>query len=534
MKCKKIFSIVCVSLLILIFSGIHAFAGNSPKDRPNILFIMTDQQRYDALSIAGNTVLETPNLDRLARQGAYFRNAYTPCAVCAPARSSILTGCTVENTGMRTNDRAYYYDKEAVMTMPTFDEILNENGYHCEYYGKWHSQTSHTAVYKNPKQAAKNGKSVFGHGGQRFVHLDYLDEKEPIRDLKVGELYDTMTKRPYKTDTLDKHHGMTDAELKATNERFPQSDMHGELEILKENSLTAFQAKETIEAIERLKDKTFSITCSFHFPHAPMLPPEPYYSMYPAEDMVPPVSIADDMKNSPYKSANGRLRTPEYSDPEKIKYMISNYYGLVKEIDDWVGKILETLDELGLAENTLVIFTSDHGEMLGAHGLREKNIFYEESAHIPLMIRFPGKIESNTTVDGYVSTVDLFATIMDYLKIGEHQSDGKSLRGLVEGTDTAHGQYVVTEWNYRGDISPNYMIVKGGWKLMIPYSKSSKVINAMYDLSNDPHEMNNLLGSNPEKELYEERAENLRECLLEWLKKNNSKHVQGVEERDLI
>lgn len=519
-----------ILIVLLSLAAISVQAG----ERKNLLFIMTDQQRYDALSIAGNKVLETPNLDRLAEQGAWFRSAYTPCAVCAPARSSILTGCTVENTGMRRNDRAYDYEEEEVMSMPTFDEILSEKGYSCEYYGKWHSHSSHTEIYTNPKQAALNGKSIFGHGGQRYVHLDYLDGTEPVRELKQGELYGTMTKRPYRTDPLDKHHGWTAEELKASGKRFPQCDMHGELMIDKDNSLTAFQAKETIEALERLKDKPFSITCSFHFPHAPMLPPEPYYSMYPAEDMTVPFSISDDMKNSPYAKANGRMDNPEYADPELIKYMISNYYGLVKEIDDWVGVILDKLDELGLAENTLVIFTSDHGEMLGAHGLREKNVFYEESSHIPLILRFPGEIQENTTVDGYVSLVDLFATIMDYLDLEEKPSDGSSLRDLMEGRDTEHGEYVVTEWNYRGDIAPNYMIVKGGWKLMIPYSKSSTVINAMYDLNNDPFEMNNLLGSNPERELYQERAEELRSCLLEWLEKNNSRHYKGVKERDLI
>ncbi|MHC4534396.1 MAG: sulfatase-like hydrolase/transferase [Planctomycetota bacterium] len=510
----------------------QSFGGKG--DKTNLLFIMTDQQRSDTLSIAGNTVLETPNLDRLAKQGAFFKNAYTPCAVCAPARASILTGHIVEHTGAKTNAKAYYIVEDGLMSMPTFDEILTEHGYHCEYYGKWHTVSSHSEVYKNPVKEAKNGKSIFGPGGQRHVYMDYLDKRDLKREPKSGELTDKFTARPYRTDPLDKHHGMTDAELKASKVKYPQCDLHGELKMNKENTITAFQAKQTIEAIERLKDKPFSITCSFHFPHAPMLPPEPYYSMYPAEDMVPPASISDDMVNSPYRTANGRLANPEYADPQKIKYMISNYYGLVKEIDDWVGTILNTLEKHGLTEKTLVIFTSDHGEMLGAHGLREKNVFYEESAHIPLLIRLPGKINSNTRVNGYVSLVDLFPTILDYLEMGAHKSDGKSLRGLIEGTDKEHGKYVVTEWDYRGDISPNYMIIKDGWKLIIPYSTSSKVINAMYDLNADPYEMNNLIGKNPNRQRYAEKTEELRACLLEWLKKNHSKHYKGVKERELI
>ena len=192
------------------------------------------------------------------------------------------------------------------------------------------------------------------------------------------------------------------------------------------------------------------------------------------------------------------------------------------------------LDELGLTENTLVIFTSDHGEMLGAHGMREKNVFYEESSHIPLLIRFPHNIEKNTLVKGYISNIDLFATILDYLKIKEHPSDGKSLRGLIDKKDKEHGKYVVTEWNYRGDVTSNYMVLKDGWKLLVPYSQTSKVINAMYNLNNDPHEINNLIGKNPDRKQYEAKAEELRGCLLEWLKKNNSKFYDGVKERKLI
>jgi arylsulfatase A-like enzyme len=518
--------------LLLLAMVVISFSAIAQK-KTNIL---TDQQQYKALSIAGNSVVETPNLDKLAKSGAYFKNAYTPMAVCGPARSAILTGMTVESTGVNTNAKTYFYNETPVMTTPTFDEILTENGYHCEYYGKWHVMSNHSEVYKNPKKQSENGKSIFQHGGQNHVYMDYLNENFPQRGLKEGEFYDTFVKRPYKPDPIDSYYGKTyEVVQKDDKKRRSQPNLHGELKVPAKHTITAYQAKETIAAIERLRDTTFSITLSIHMPHAPMTPSKPYYSMYPVEDMIPPFSIHDDMENSPYKTANGRMGLPEYSDPEKIKYMISNYYGIIKEIDDWIGKILKTLDDNNLTDDTLIIFTSDHGEMLGAHGLREKNVFYEESSHIPLMIHFPKEIKKNTVVDGYVSNVDLFSTILDYLDIEkQYPSDGKSLRGLIEGTDKEHGKYVVTEWDYRGPVAPNYMVIKDGWKLMIPYTKESTVINAMYNLNDDPHEMHNLLGSNPSKSKYKEKAEELRACLLEWLKKNHSTRYDGVKERQLI
>jgi arylsulfatase A-like enzyme len=520
---------------ILILAGILVSYSVSAQKKKNLLFIMTDQQQYKALSIAGNTVLETPNLDRLAKSGAYFKNAYTPMAVCGPARSAILTGMTVENTGVNTNAKTYFYDEEPVMTTLTFDEILTQNGYHCEYYGKWHVMSNRAEIYKNPKLTSKDGKSIFQHGGQKHVYMDYLNEYYPQPQLEDGEFYDTFVKRPYKPDPIDSYYGSTYDEVKKNKKkRRSQPDLHGELLVPAEHSFTAFQAKEAIAAIKRLKDTTFSITLSLHMPHAPMTTTKPYYGMYPAKDMTAPASINDDMKNSPYSDANGRENLPEYSDPEKIKYMISNYYGIIKEIDVWIGEILKTLDENNLTDDTLIIFTSDHGEMLGAHGLREKNVFYEESSHIPLMIRFPGEIKKKTVVDGYVSTVDLFSTILDYLAIEEHPSDGTSLRDLIEGKETEHGDYVVTEWDYRGPVSPNYMIVKDGWKLMIPYTKESTVINAMYNLNEDPNEMNNLLGKNPNRANYKAKAEELRTDLLEWLKKNKSERYEGVKTRELL
>ena len=213
----------------------NAVVNEAPK---NLLFIIVDQQRYDALSIAGNPIVKTPNLDRLAKQGAYFKNAYTPVAVCGPARSSILTGTTINTNGVNTNKKTYNFNDTAVMTMKTFDEILTEKGYHAEYYGKWHALTSHAATYKNQNKYAKNGKYMFEHGGQSYMYQDYLNDVFPKREPKSGELLDNFTKRPYTPDPLDINYGKTYAEVKKENKKLSQPNFHGKSSIPKEHTIT--------------------------------------------------------------------------------------------------------------------------------------------------------------------------------------------------------------------------------------------------------------------------------------------------------
>jgi arylsulfatase A-like enzyme len=507
------------------------------QSKPNLLFIITDQQRFDAISLAGNVILQTPNLDRLANQGAWFKNAYTQCAVSGPARASILTGCTVENHGIINNTLADSGTPQSATLMPqkTFDQILTDNAaYHCEYYGKWHCPEFAASCYKNPVKFALRGRSIFGSNGDiRFYKENFLDQVFPKPALKTGELYDTYTERPYIPNVLDKRFGMTQTQVDNSGITYAQPDLHGTISIPDEHSLTAFRAKQTIDALDRLKNITFSITCSFHFPHAPMLPGKYYSDMFPVNNMPLPVSLNDPMSNSPYINSNSRTKHPEYADPQKIKYMISDYYALVKEIDVWVGKILDKLDELGLSQNTIVVFTSDHGEMLGAHGMREKNIFLEESAHIPMMIRFPERIKPGTVVNQYVSNIDLFATILDYCGIDAPVSDGKSLRGIIDGTDQSRPKYIVTEWLGNTDKVPGYMILKDSWKMFIPNSANSTVIDALYNLKDDPYEMNNLLGSNPNKKQYTSKVNELHTDLVNWLKEHKSKNYDGVRMRNL-
>jgi arylsulfatase A-like enzyme len=200
-----------------------------------------------------------------------------------------------------------------------------------------------------------------------------------------------------------------------------------------------------------------------------------------------------------------------------IQYFISEYYALVKEVDDWIGHILDKLDELGLTDNTLVIFTSDHGEMLGSHGMRGKFCFYEESSHVPMMIRFPGRIKPGTKVKAPVSNMDLFATILDYLDIPHHPSGGNSLRGLIEGTVNEEDKYVVTEWLSDLQSKPSHMVLKGGWKLMRPDPSAKKVKKALYNLNDDPHELKNLLADGADSKTYATKVAELETCFQDWM-----------------
>jgi arylsulfatase A-like enzyme len=321
-------------------------------------------------------------------------------------------------------------------------------------------------------------------------------------------------------DPIDRRYDLKRQGLDS-NIKVGQSDIHGVTTIPAKYHIPAFEGGKTIDALERLKDAPFSLTCSFHHPHPPYLAAETYAKMYPADKMVPPGSIDDAMADSPYLKT--KQRTDEkYSDPKMIQYFISEYYALVKEVDHWVGQILDKLDELDLSDNTLVIFVSDHGEMLGGHGMRGKFCFYEESSHVLMMIRFPGRIKPGTKVTAPVSNMDLFATILDYLKMPDHLSDGSSLRSLIEGTVNEKGKYVVTEWLSDLQGKPSHMVLKGGWKLMRPHDSAKKVKKALYNLNNDPHELKNLLAPGVESNTYTAKAAELEACFKDWIKRTST------------
>ncbi len=496
---------------------------------PNILIIMTDQQRWDALQYSGaNDIIQTPNLDKLAQSGAYFSQANSPCPVSGPARTAILTGRYVETNGIRSNGDS---DIDKKCDYKTFDQILVENGYVSEYIGKFHSPAQMAENYSNPPQYGYEGSNLIKNW-ERLYHF-YLNENVKKSQPKNGELtdfsfFDGLT---YTPTPIDRRFGRAAFGLipqeELTKRQLSQPDHNGTLDLKPEFSITAVQGKQTIEALGRLKDRKFSITCSFHYPHSPILPTEPYASMYDPAKMPIPKSISDKMVGNPYISTNGRLMVTDFADTTKIKYMMANYYALVTEIDVWVGKILNKLDELKLRDNTLIVFMSDHGEMLGSHGMREKNIFLEESVRVPYILNFPGKISSKK-IDTAISTINTFATVLDYAGI-KAESDGYSLRNLAEGGKPTT-DFAISEWNYvLNQKIPNLMIRTKDWKLMICRSNDNNGNDALYDLKNDPYELNNLLFTSKDK--YKKTAEMLKNKLYQQLVKSNYSYAEEIKNR---
>lgn len=528
MLLKKVPEVLVSLFALSAFSSANTSANAQSKSSPNILVIMTDQQRWDALRHSGaNTIIKTPNLDKLAAGGAYFSQACSPCPVSGPARTSILTGRLNENNGIRTNMDS---DDNKASDYKTFDQLLVANGYVAEYFGKFHSPDYMATCYSNQSEYGYTGSKLIKNW-EKLYHF-YLGENSKKYQPKTDELIDFsfFDGATYKPVLMDRRYSKLPSgqlsEKELVGRQLSQPDHHGTLNLNSELSITALQGRQTIAAIERNKSKKFAITCSFHYPHSPMLPTEPYASMYKASEMPVPKTITDQMVGNPYLKSNGRLYMPEYADSAKIGYMIANYYALVTEIDDWVGKIINKLDELKLRDNTLIVFMSDHGEMLGAHGMREKNVFLEESVRVPLILSYKGKIEARK-IETPVSLVNIFPTILDYAGI-KAESDGYSLRNLANGKE-AKVDFAVSEWNWEKQDVPNLMIRTKEWKLLISRYNTKKYADALFDLKTDPYELNNLLYTDKASNL--KTAEALKAKLVGYLESVKYPYLEEVKKR---
>jgi len=548
------------SLCVIVFCLVnpHPLSAVSDTNKPNFLFIQADQFRYDFLQsvqeemprYAGKTHVRTPNLDRLRSEGVHFRQAYTQCAVCAPARSTFRTGRTLERHGGQSNDLSNKstYDLDAqfknkIEAAVTFEQILVESrGYVAEHYGKWHmpeifnwSTNGATRVMQYNDFNFVSLTPLFNNSSSS---LDYDAKLASVAGglsttQSPGMQKNTYSQYPYVTDRIDTRYGLAPY---ATNV-VSQPDQQGRDTLPANRTPSYFEGTAALAALDRLatNPQPFVLTASFHNPHAPMVATGLYYDYYKALEaglFLPPNLSGTDMANSAWS----KYGDPDYQDPAKVKEWMVSYYALCEEVDHYVGLLLNKLDERGIASNTFVIFVADHGEMLGAHGMREKNVFLEESAHVPMLMRFPGRITAGATVEESVATLDCFATTLDYLGASAFdQGDGRSLRRFIERQNYNQDfddEAIVTEWDFRdpngsGGLTrtlggeSNFLCKKGPWKLILTKKASSTRRDMMYNLETDPYEVNNYVGDNgmTASDAVIGKAEHLKCLLIEWMQR---------------
>ncbi|TFG66430.1 MAG: hypothetical protein E4H27_09960, partial [Anaerolineales bacterium] len=333
-----------------------------PDNRPNILVIMTDQQKATASHLWGSPFCETPSLARLATEGVLYEHAYTPHPLCVPARVSLWTGQYPHMHGGRRNET--WMPPDAVHAF----KIWKEEGYHCGLIGKNHCFNQETDL------ALFDTWCEISHGG--------LPKDDPARGMAwyrplsginaAHELRRTMTPQ-------SRHFGYAVSD-------FPLEDYS-----------TGLIAGQTSRFIQQHQKEPFALWVSFPDPHEPWVVPQRYFDMFPPEVIQLPPSREDEFDaegGAPERNRIlYRMLGMEGDALEDIYGMLGVYYGMVRFIDDSVGQILRTLDDLGMRENTIVVFCADHGDFSGEHRMQCKGgVFYDALTHIPMIISWPGHI----------------------------------------------------------------------------------------------------------------------------------------------
>ena len=429
----------------------------------NFLFINTDQQRWDTLGCYGSEVAKTPNFDRLAAEGVRFDRCYTTNPVCMPARASWFTGQYPSHHGCWQNGVPLSQRSDMIHTR------LKAAGYHAALIGKIHLDNVWLRTEKHPSYGFDLLLECEGDPYCKDEYFQWLDE-----------------------------HGFYDGYMDQFKREGHKAGYTRDLpESMHMNNWIAGHIEDYLR--ERSADGTpFFLSAGFFDPHHPFDPCEPYASMFEPEAMPMPACDEDEPEWMTPPAREKRGKEVEFCrDPAKIRRTMAAYHATIAHVDAMVGRILRALEETGLDERTVVVFTSDHGELLGDHGLLHKGaFFYECSIHVPLIWKLPGSLNVRGVDDGFVSHTDFAPTVAALAGVDGPAlvqgaplfEPGGALRP-VPARDAA-----LTEWREKRFESDDPFqvarsLVTAKWKLV---QYEGQEWGELYDLGNDPHEFRNL------------------------------------------
>lgn len=430
------------------------------SQRPNILLVMADQMTPFMLEACGYPMARTPHMNALAERAVSFTTAYTPSPICVPARSCMMTGLYTSTTGCYDNGDPYH------SFIPTFAHYLTNTGYETVLSGKMH--------FVGADQL---------HGFKRRLNTDIY----PSGFIWSYPLLDENDPDAMAFDFAPQYQAQNIGPGWSTELQYDEE--------------THFRA---LEYLRHAPDGPFMLTVSYTNPHPPYIVPRKYWEMYRDADLpLPHYPEHMDEKYSDFDRAFIRwygLDRKSIRDPKHLITMRRGFAALAHYVDDKLGELLEVLEEYGLRENTVVILTSDHGEMLGEKGLIQKRSLYEWSARIPLFINYPGI--GHRTVETPVSLIDLPATLIEMVGATPVRPlQGRSLMPALRGEPLSEVP-IVSEYHGEGIMRPSFMVRKGPWKYIYCHRSRPQLFN----LQIDPGEWENKAGSGDaveiERELY--------------------------------
>jgi arylsulfatase A-like enzyme len=468
--------------------------------QPNVILVMTDQQKRDSLSVYGNPVCQTPNLERLASEGTIFDYAFTPYPVCVPSRVMTFTGRYSHNTRSRANSVLMQPDQKHLI------KLMADAGYTTALSGKNHCF--------QPKDLGRfDYVWECGHGGPAEPpDKAAADAKQFIVESQINkQCWGTVT-NPNPADSLG-------------------------------TALTVTHAIDFLET--QPANNPFFLWCSIADPHTPLQTSEPYASMYDPGDVPIPDQAEDEMASKPMaQKLDHTVLCGDKVKEEDIRRVTATYYGMNTHIDHEIGRLLACVNQLGLTENTMVIYVSDHGEYLGEHHMiRKSKALYDCLTRIPMIIRWPNKIPASTRRDEFVEIIDLMPTILEAIGLDHpNGQQGRSILPLFEddssyiprdavfgehGIESSDGSLRIHDFDdlgdipttptspdfaprqKKGDLGPIKSIRTREWKLVYyPGNKEGE----LYDLTKDSGELRNLWGQPSQSH----RKAELTARLLDW------------------
>lgn len=432
----------------------------------NIMFIMADQLRYDALGFMKKFPVKTPNIDRLAESGTVFNNAYCSNPVCVPARATLMTGVYSYDHGV------YYNDQNWPDSMETFADKLAKNCYYTTLIGKTH-------FFPRRKSAGFQKMFLPEDYGEYLKKTGYA--KKPVKR-SVSDVNDLNAGYPIEPTNVPLEH---------------YRPVHYTDRVMHELDLIC-QRRECRE----LGNEPFLMKVSYSLPHTPCNPPEPYFSMYGKDDIPMPVKTEAELNTFSRQMLEFNDIWSQM-DEDRLLRNRAQYFGCVTLIDEMIGRIIQKLKDLGLYDNTLIVLTSDHGDHLCDHHLQQKGSFFDASARVPFIFSGPG-IPEGKVIDENVSHIDLYPTILDYCSLSMPRMRDENGKIIYRDTPETDAMSLIPYFREEGKIAPDrvvisenamrgqrFMLKKGDIKVNCYINDDGENEYDYFDLKADPDELDN-------------------------------------------